>query len=171
MSTIDYARGGRPEWVTVASYDEAGMAHLALQQLQEQDIPCSLDNENVASLLYATPALGGVRVRVLREDEDEAREILGTAIDQPLEHEAKGQEADLEEDGCLYCIKGSIEVYSWRRRVLQTIALGIVLSALPYIMLPLPLLLATGICVYYLLSKPQFRCASCGKAWNPGGKI
>ena len=69
---------GRPiRWVTVASFWSAEEAHLARLRVEADDIPCTLDNENLVSMnwLWAN-AVGGVRLRVPGEDAARARQIL-----------------------------------------------------------------------------------------------
>ncbi len=63
--------------VTVASYSLFTDADMARIDLEAEGISCRLENENtvVANIAYAN-AVGGIRIRVRREDEQRARAIV-----------------------------------------------------------------------------------------------
>jgi hypothetical protein len=63
--------------VTVATFDEAGQAHIAKNVLEEAGIKVALsDEETVGALWYLSIALGGIKVKVLEEDAERAVAVL-----------------------------------------------------------------------------------------------
>lgn len=67
------------ELVTVATYDKAVDAHIALGRLAAEGIEARLFDEQMVQMdwLYAI-ALGGIKLRVSRDDAPAARKVLET---------------------------------------------------------------------------------------------
>jgi hypothetical protein len=67
------------EFITIATYDQAIDAHIALGRLSAEGIEAQLFDQNMVQMdwLYAI-ALGGIKLRVTRGDEKAAREVLET---------------------------------------------------------------------------------------------
>ena len=67
------------EFVTVATYDKATDAHIALGRLAAEGIDARLFDEQTVQMdwLYAI-ALGGIKLRVRRSDAPAARRVLET---------------------------------------------------------------------------------------------
>ena len=74
------------EFVTVATYDKATDAHIALGRLAAEGIEARLFDEQMVQMdwLYAI-ALGGIKLRVSRDDAAAARKVLATDYSAVLE--------------------------------------------------------------------------------------
>ena len=75
------------ELVTVATYDRATDAHIALGRLAAEGIEARLFDEQTVQMdwLYAI-ALGGIKLRVSRSDVPAARKVLETDYSAALEN-------------------------------------------------------------------------------------
>lgn len=75
------------EYVTVATFDKATDAHIALGRLAVEGVHAVLFDDNMVQMdwLYAI-ALGGIKLRVQRVDAARARRILATDYSQDLEN-------------------------------------------------------------------------------------
>ncbi|HKT31443.1 MAG TPA: hypothetical protein VJS89_02980 [Gammaproteobacteria bacterium] len=75
------------EYVTIASFDKATDAHIALGRLAAEGVHAMLFDDNMVQMdwLYAI-ALGGIKLRVQRVDAARARRILATDYSQDLEN-------------------------------------------------------------------------------------
>lgn len=81
----------------VATFDNPVEANIARTQLEEHDIPCHLDDENIVSnhpMLGS--AMGGVKLMVRDEDADQAAEILEEGFGSIIDEE--WDEFDVDED-------------------------------------------------------------------------
>lgn len=157
-------------WTTVASFNDSTSANLARLRLEEEEIPCFLDNENtVTTLWHYINALGGIKLRVPDEHVEQAREILN-------EHaEAEGGEVDaddptpeLEEEhfvACPRCLSTDTSPFSWRLRIVQAAAI-VLLSGVFLAFHPAITVVGAAFAVYFLITKPDFRCTRCGWRWS-----
>src|SRR5258706_1962821 len=65
------------EWLTVATFNEPEHAALALRRLQEAGIKAALyDERALQRRFFLSPALAGIRLRVLKENQPAARQLL-----------------------------------------------------------------------------------------------
>lgn len=80
------------EFVTVATYDKATDAHIALGRLAAEGIEARLFDEQMVQMdwLYAI-ALGGIKLRVSRGDAPAARKVLETDWSAMLEGVETGE--------------------------------------------------------------------------------
>ncbi len=62
---------------SIRSYDNYVTATIFLHRLQEEDINCYLENENMATLVpYLSNAIGGIQLMVHKTQAERAKEIL-----------------------------------------------------------------------------------------------
>lgn len=75
------------EYVTIATFDKATDAHIALGRLAAEGVHAMLFDDNMVQMdwLYAI-ALGGIKLRVQRVDAARAHRILATDYSQDLEN-------------------------------------------------------------------------------------
>jgi len=81
------------EFVTIATYDQAMDAHIALGRLAAEGIEARLFDENMAQVAGAI-AIGGIKLKVTRERETAARKVLATDYSQALEDADLGRRED-----------------------------------------------------------------------------
>ena len=81
------------ELVTIATYDKAVDAHIALGRLSAEGIEARLFDENMVQVAGAI-ALGGIKLRVTRGDEKAARVVLETDYSKTLEDTDLGKRED-----------------------------------------------------------------------------
>src|SRR5277367_549972 len=81
------------ELVSVATYDKATNAHIALGRLSAEGIKAQLFDQNMVQMESAI-ALGGVKLRVARGDEKAARKVLETDYSKTLEDADLGKRED-----------------------------------------------------------------------------
>jgi hypothetical protein len=81
------------EFVTVATYDKATNAHIALGRLSAVGIEAQLFDQNMVQMESAI-ALGGIKLRVARDDEKAARVVLETDYSKTLEDADLGKPED-----------------------------------------------------------------------------
>ena len=81
------------EFVTIATYDKAMDAHIALGRLSVEGIEARLFDENMVQVAGAI-ALGGIKLRVSRGDEKAARVVLDTDYSKTLEDADLGKRED-----------------------------------------------------------------------------
>ena len=147
--------------VSIASFDDLGIASLARARLEAAGIPCFLTNEYLVGLnwLY-TRAVGGVELKVPTAEAEEARELLSQDFSaQDLQNLQEWQELQELNDeippealelltpppSCPHCGSSDIQDNSLRR------PLG-ALSLLTGIPLPFA---------------PRWsKCRNCGKRWR-----
>ena len=76
--------------VTIAEYWTPFEAHLARAKLEEQDVPCVIEDEGVAALFGA--AAGRVKLKVPAHLAERAEEILGDFLAPPHEAETDDEQ-------------------------------------------------------------------------------
>ena len=137
------------EWVIVAHFTENIEAHLAKSYLYQNGIEAHLNDEHMVSInpLYAN-ALGGVKLLVPSEQQEEAEKLLNEINSGQLEL----NEGDLAGIPCPQC--GSMRT----QLMLQTHARGWRLALLLFSHLPLP-----------YLNREEWQCTACHHQW-PGPK-
>ena len=162
------------KWMRIASFGDADTAHVARLQLDAEDIPNYLDNENVATLLwYMQPAVGGVYLCVPQEFADQARSLLHPASQEDEQVESDDAAPDDTSTHLAYaslhrcpkCQSTDTEEITWWRRIMQTamiVSIGVFL-----VVSPVGMLLITGYAVYFLATKPARCCGRCRHRWTP----
>lgn len=157
----------RVQWVTVRTFDEPGSANVARLMLEAEDIDCSIEDENIGTTLWF---LGCIKLRVAEENVERARELLD-------EHEIAQTEAaadaratpnDLlppKEVVCPECSSSDVDPFSWKRRLAQAFVLFI-LFPIAGVFFPWLGWTVLALMVYFLLTKPDYRCLRCGKRWR-----
>ena len=178
---LEYDKNRSGKWVTVASFSHAGMANVAKLQLDAEEIPNYIDNEHSATMLwYIQPAVGGVRVKVPEEYEEEALEVLRN--EDPDEEDQDDDDDDAADDEAQYADQGynqlryssvtrcpkchstDTEPLSWSWRVVQTVVVLLLGAfALGHVYL---LVLLIAYAAYFLYSKPSHRCFRCRHRFN-----
>lgn len=171
----------RRTWVTVASFSIAGMANIAKLQLDSEEIPNFIDNELPASTLWhLQPAIGGMRLKVPEEYEEEAMAVLRN--EDPDEADQDGEDDDADESEyadqgynqlryasptrCPKCHADNAEIVSWPWRIVQTmVILFLGVFTLAHVLV---LVLLVAYATYFLFSKPNHRCLSCYHRFNAG---
>ncbi|MGE5623947.1 MAG: hypothetical protein ACM3ZT_00180 [Bacillota bacterium] len=83
------------EFITIATYDKVLDAHIALGRLFAEGIEAELFDDHMVQMdwLYAL-AVGGIKLRVSRENEHAARKILETDYSKTLEGADLGRPED-----------------------------------------------------------------------------
>ena len=133
------------QFVTIAQFRDFPAAGHAQSLLEEAGIPCFLDNQYMVGVnwLYSN-AVGGVKLKVLERDVEQARNLLqdfstiAAPQDQP-------DEAHLEPSTCPKCGSSEIITRNYQRKFA---ALSLLLS------LPLFIFLK------------RHRCKKCGYRWK-----
>ena len=76
------------ELVTIRQYDHAITAHIHKNHLESEGIECFIHDEHIVTMnpLYSN-AIGGVKLKVLSEDTEKARELLLELDNQPYTSE------------------------------------------------------------------------------------
>ncbi len=65
-------------WVTVETFRDLFPGIIARSALEAADIPCFLRDENTVRMDWGiSNVIGGMRLQVMQQDEETAREILG----------------------------------------------------------------------------------------------
>ena len=64
------------EIIVIAVYETAMEAHLAKGLLEENGIPAFLKDENVTQLYLGVSIFGGIKLCILKKDEERAVEVL-----------------------------------------------------------------------------------------------
>ena len=84
-----------PGYVTVATYDTVTAAHIALGRLEAEGIRAELFDDHMVQMdwLYAI-ALGGIKLKVSRQDALRAREVLATDYSSELDGMDMGKRDD-----------------------------------------------------------------------------
>lgn len=74
--------------VTLASFDNSIDAHLLRTKLENEEIPCFIFDENMVTLNPLNNlTVGGVKVKVMEENLDAARNILEHISAQPIQND------------------------------------------------------------------------------------
>jgi hypothetical protein len=94
----DDDENGPTRWVTVATFWQSTLAHIARLKLESEDIDCMIIDENVVATdwLYAS-AVGGIKLQVPEVDAELAREILRSAHPEPADEIERCPECDSED--------------------------------------------------------------------------
>ncbi len=166
---LEHARRNRDGWVTVASYSQAAMAHVARLQLDAADIPSYIDNEFTAmTLCHILPAVGFVLVKVPEQFAEEAIEVLRNE-DPELYDQDSDDEYDYEDDDAIVCSKVArcpqchstdTEPLSWGWRIGQSMVILLLAGSLT-VQWPVLLLCTFAYVAYFIWSKPSHRCLRC----------
>ena len=69
-------------WVTVKSFMNSTEAYLAKAFLESRDITVFLKDEYLSNINIYASAIGGIKLMVLKEDVEKARELLFVEKDQ-----------------------------------------------------------------------------------------
>ena len=135
--------------VKIATYDDPILPHLARNQLEAENIAVFLDGEHhVAMDWMIANAVGGIKLLVAAEDQEQALEILKRRTESDsAEEQANSSEEAGDELPCPSC--RSPETY--RERLKRKL---IFLSIL-FLGVPFPFI------------SRQMICDSCGHKWNP----
>lgn len=81
--------------VTLASFDNSIDAHLLRTKLESEEIPCFIFDENMVTLNPLNNiTVGGVKVKVMEEDLDAARNILDLLYNGPAQRILSGSGQD-----------------------------------------------------------------------------
>jgi hypothetical protein len=168
---LNYGHESPRKWVTVASFSHAAMANVAKLQLDAEDIPNYIDNEHSATMLwYIQPAVGGVRIKVPEEFEEQAREVLRDEDPDPEEQDEEsyelreGEIAYANTTRCPKCHSTDTEPLSWGLRIVQSmviLCIGAFAIFHPFILVALGVYLA-----WFIYSKPSHRCLRCRHRFN-----
>lgn len=148
--------------ITVASFNEPTMAHVAQIQLEAEGIESYLDNENVVGMFWHYGnALGGVKVQVREGDAEAAQLILqGPQTNEGGEVAESSDEIAMQ---CPHCDSTDVvkEKSCWHMSVL------IILVALVLMMLIAGtiwlIVIFMGI---WMLQRKRWRCDACGHRWK-----
>lgn len=159
------------ELITLESYIFLGDAELALATLEAADIPAVLADDNMSRLgTGGAHAHGGIRLRVQRRNEEEAREVLAMAVEERLE---ESRHLEPNADRCKCCFSEEVYRTSNRVRVIAAVLLAwpllvIVTSAFQLpgnvpLFIMVAILLASIVAVIIGTRK---KCRSCGLEWR-----
>ena len=170
---LEYGHERTRKWVTVASFSNSAMANVAKLQLDAEEIPNYLDNEHSATMLWhIQPAVGGVRVKVPEEFEDQALEILRNEDPDP-EDQDQDDEYDYDDDQsiayanvtrCPKCHSTDTEPLSWGWRLVQAavvLVIGMMAAFHPWVVAGV-----VAYVIYFLWTKPSHRCFRCRHRFN-----
>ena len=134
------------QWVSIATFDNHVEAHFYATLLDSKGIPCHLADETMMTLFpIYNISLGGIKVQVLEEDVNQAKEII--RAQRP--NKTGSENSTLEP--CPNC--GSQQVL-WRQRFF--LKLVQFLAAILYIPTPMP-------------KGATLRCQKCGHSYTHRG--
>lgn len=121
--------GGKgPEWITVATFSLSTQAHLARLKLESEDIDCVIVDEHLITTNWLlSPAVGGIKLQVPRDQATVARQVLGGEAVVWDEAEA------IEMSRCPKCGQGEFRPAPTPRWVL---AVSVALLGIPLLFLP-----------------------------------
>jgi DNA-directed RNA polymerase subunit RPC12/RpoP len=90
------------DFVTIASYDDYITANFNKQKLEERGILCYLADENLVTVQWTLKnALGGIRLRVPGDQEEEALRILSEEVeDTPVDFRLEETPEDVNCPNC-----------------------------------------------------------------------
>jgi len=130
---------------TVASFREPYKARLAKGKLEAEGIQAIVLDEHLVQMDWVlSRAIGGVKLQVLEEDFDRAREILGTDY---IDELSEVEEAQLEPTPDEVCPKCGSDLISSKRYSLW--------SLIPSLLFLLPI----------FFRRKKWVCNDCGAAW------
>ena len=145
------------ELVTIATFNEPFVAHLARGKLESHGINCYLGNENIVGTfwLYAN-AVGGVQLQVEKVDAELALALLNEKV-----ADNSGGKAEKEHSLCCpNCLSREIRElpktgYEWTWYILLVSLLTILTMALIWIVMGL-----------WIIQKKKWKCNQCGYEWK-----
>lgn len=126
--------------ITIATFEKAEEAHLARSILEGSGIYAYVEGDLVVTVAwYLSSAIGGVKLQVMPEDAEDARDVLREAHCLP-------PTSSPEDPTCPHCLSGKVEYQKWSPRFffLTLLFLGV----------PLP------------FAKRKFQCLECGRQWR-----
>lgn len=128
--------------ITIASFSKPEEAHLLKLRLEAGGVAAYVQDENMIQMnwMYSN-AIGGVRVQIVEDDEERAREILR---EPPMSPEPMGMPP------CPKCASTATAPDELPRR----------LSFLALLLAGFPL----------MISKTRWRCSQCQHAWNEANR-
>jgi hypothetical protein len=154
----------REAWVTVATFTLPSPAHLAKARLEAEGITVSIADENIAvTAPHYAPAVGGIKLRVRRQNAQKAITILRQ---EPLTTESILEEMsdEDEEDArrCPRCNSSHVDYQKFPHRLafISALVIGILLA------------MRTGKWYWLVLAlaptvvKKSWGCKECGYQWK-----
>ncbi len=142
------------ELVTIATFIEPYVAHMARGKLEAHGIVCYLENENIVGTnwLYSN-AIGGVRLQVEKGDAERSLELLNEKTGDVSEE----KERSLCCPSCLSCdIQGVPKTRAeWFWYFILVSLLTILTLALIWIVMGL-----------WIIQKKKWKCNQCGYEWK-----
>jgi hypothetical protein len=97
--------------ITVASFREASIAHIAKGKLEAEGIPAAIVDENLVQINWTlSHAIGGVKVQVPSDAVERAREILAKDYEQELIDMGESFLEAIPEGVCPKCGSTSLSV-------------------------------------------------------------
>lgn len=148
----------------VARWTTLGEAEAALTALDAADIVAWLDDEHIVGISWLNSnAVGGVKVAVRPEDEDEAREVLTTPAVEIVGPDAP-EEHFIEVLICPQC--ESEEVVRIRKGPAFAVIAVVVFAASIALRQPTGGLFAVFVLALVFLFTPTHRCGACGARWS-----
>jgi hypothetical protein len=154
------------QWTAVASFGHSSSAELARQRLEEEEIPCVVDNDSTGQYLNA---LGGIKIRVPDDYVEEARQVLAENVEgTPDEVETEDHAPELDDEhsfACPKCHSTDTTRFSWKLRIVQASAM-LFLSGGLFVVHPTVAAVGLVLAAYFLMTKPDFRCTRCGHRWS-----
>ena len=160
----------RDRWVTVSTFRDSASAHIALVQLQAEEIDSFVADENVASWF---PQYAPMRLRARASELAHARQVLARTIE--MDEDAWRTQEGVDENGeptCRAC--GSSDVKE--RGCLWMLACGTVSVIAVAIVVNIGIvrgiygLTALAAIVIFLICKSGRVCRSCGNTWQDRGE-
>jgi hypothetical protein len=126
--------------VTLTSFIDPPLAYLAKSRLEFEGIPTWVADDNHINLKWTLSlALGGVKIRVLEPDVEDALKVLNTDCSEALD---QIEFPDIEDDEqCNKCKSLNLRLYNWTRKAAA-------------------LTLLTGMPIFYF--RKRLKCLDCG---------
>jgi hypothetical protein len=126
--------------VTLTSFIDPPLAYLAKSRLEFEGIPTWVADDNHINLKWTLSlALGGVKIRVLEPDVEDALKVLNTDCSEALD---QIEFPDIEDDEqCNKCKSLNLRLYNWTRKAAA-------------------LTLLTGLPIFYF--RKRLKCLDCG---------
>lgn len=102
-------------FVTLATYIDPPIAYLVKSRLDFEGIPAWIADDNHINLRWTISlALGGVKVRVLQSDFEDAQKVIETDCSDALEQIDFPERED--DEYCNKCNSSNIRYYNWTRK-------------------------------------------------------
>jgi ribosomal protein S27AE len=126
--------------VTLATFMDPPMAYLAKSRLEYEGIPSWIADDYHINLQWTISlALGGVKIRILESDYEDAQKVLNTDCSEALEQISFPEISDSER--CSKCGSTNLVSYNWTRKAAA-------------------LTLLTGLPIFYF--RRRHKCGKCG---------